>query len=331
MGHDLSMEQSCTLFSEIAQGKMSPIHIAALLLALKTKGESYHEIAGAAAGLLIHSRQAPPQSGSLLADICGTGGDGARTINISTAAAFVVACAGLKVVKHGNRSVSSQCGSADVLEACGFDLEASSKSAERCLDKHSIAFLHAPLFHRGLRHAGQTRKQLAIPTIFNLLGPLLNPYRPTHQLIGVYDPKYLESIAKAQLLLGSTAGLVLHGSGLDEFALHGPTQAIRYDTTGLHALSLSPEDLGLEACSLSELRGGDIASNAESLRSILRGIAPTPHLHAVAANAGLLLWIAGNSDSPKEGAKRALEILASGDPLDRLETTAIFSKRTPSS
>src|SRR4051812_28529735 len=224
-GHDLDRAESRTLFQTIVEGRLAEPLMAAAFVALRMRGETSEELIGAAIALRSAAR-AFPSPDYLFADSCGTGGDFSGSINVSTAAAFVAAACGLPVVKHGNRSFTSKCGSADVLEALGAKLDTSAEESRRILDETGFCFLLAPLYHPGIAHAGPVRRALKVRTIMNLLGPCLNPARPPVQLLGVADPRLLRPVAETLQALGVRRALVIHGSGLDEIALHGPTEAL---------------------------------------------------------------------------------------------------------
>jgi anthranilate phosphoribosyltransferase len=323
-GEHLSRAQAGDLFGELVSGGLDPVQISALLVGLRTKGEQPEEIAGAAQALR-DAAQPFPRPSYRFADSCGTGGDGAGTINISTGVALVAAEMGIPLAKHGNRSVSSSCGSADVLERLGVRIDAPVEVARRCLDEVGICFLFAPAYHSGLRHAMPVRRTLRIRTIMNLLGPLVNPARPSVQMAGVYDPRLCLPLARTLGLLGCEAALVVHGSGLDEVALHGPTVAALYRDGGVVELVIRPEHAGLDALPLGQLEGGDPRQNAESLTALLQGEGNAAQAAAVAINAGALAWIFGLVDDLREGTDLALEAIAAGGAFERLGRLARLS------
>ncbi len=310
-GRDLAPEEAEIAFAEVVAGQADPIQFGALLAALKTKGETAGELTGAARALLAAATPFP-RPDYAFADTCGAGGDHAGTINVSTAAAFVSAAAGLPVAKHGNRSVSSMCGSADVLEVLGARLDVSPAQSRAALDETGVCFLFAPLYHPGMKHAGPVRQALKIRTIMNMLGPLLNPARPDVQIMGVPEPRLIAPAASALHALGCPAALVVHGSGLDEIALHGPTRAARVTKDGVEDIELTPEQAGFTRAPLEALKGGAAEDNAALLRALFAGKGAEAHAQAVALNAGALLWIAGLEGSLKDGAGRALEAARSG-------------------
>lgn len=320
-GESLSRDASAALFARIVGGELSEIEIAAILVALRAKGETPDEIAGAARALRQAALRLPARPAGV-ADTCGTGGDGLGTVNVSTAAALVVAEAGVPVAKHGNRAISSRCGSADVLERCGVRIDAPPAVSTRTLDELNICFLFAPQYHAGMRHAMPVRRALGVRTIFNVLGPLANPAAPSWQVVGVYDPRLCVPVARTLGLLGCAAALVVHGAGLDEIALHGPTTAALLEGGEVRELELGPADFGLPEVGLEELRGGDGDANARWLQDLLAGAGARTHAAAVAANAGALLWVEGRAASLKEGAALASEIIASGRAAERLRRWA---------
>jgi anthranilate phosphoribosyltransferase len=248
----------------------------------------------------------------LYADCCGTGGDGSGLINVSTATAFVAAACGLPIAKHGNRSVSSRCGSADVLEAVGAKIELSPAKARQLLDKTGFCFLFAPAYHPGMKHAALVRRQLEVRTIMNLLGPCINPARPPVQLLGVADPKMLRRIALTLSAMGVEKALVVHGSGLDEIALHAETRAIRLSDGEMEELEITPEQAGLERAPLKVVTGGDVEENAARLKTLLAGAAQRAEEDIVVLNAAALLMTAGKAATLQEGAQIARDAVASG-------------------
>lgn len=318
LGESLSSEASQALFGALVAGQLKEAEIAALLVALKLKGETRAELIGAARALreaaLPFAR--PDYS---FADCCGTGGDGSGSINLSTAVAFVAAAAGLPVAKHGNRSVTSRCGSADVLEALGVRLEAEPEVSRSALDQIGICFLFAPQYHPGLRHAAPVRKALKVRTVMNMLGPCVNPARPDVQLLGVADTSLLEPVAETLAGLGVRDALVVHGSGLDEVALHGETAAILVRDGALLPMTLSPEEADIERTSAEALGGGEREENAERLRALLMGRGARADADAVALNTGALLMTASKAGSLKEGTDLARQAIASGEPYRRLQ------------
>jgi len=310
-GEDLTSEESEHLFERLVLGKLEPAEIAGMLIALRMKGETADEMIGAARAL---SAAALPfeRPDYLYADCCGTGGDGSGLINVSTATAFVAAGAGLPVAKHGNRSVSSRCGSADVLEAVGAKIEIPPAKARASLDETGFCFLFAPAYHPGMRHAGLVRRQLEVRTVMNLLGPCINPARPPVQLLGVADPKMLRRIAETLSAMGVEEALVVHGSGLDEVALHGETRAIRLSGESIEELEITPEQAGLERAALKVVTGGDVEENAARLKALLAGRGNSAEEDIVILNAAALLLTAGKATTLSEAAGLARDALNSG-------------------
>ena len=310
-GDDLSTEDSQHLFERLVLGRLEPAEIAGMLIALRMKGETAEEMIGAARALstAAESFERPEY---LFADCCGTGGDGSGLINVSTATAFVAAAAGLPIAKHGNRSISSRCGSADVLEVLGAKIDLPPNTARTLLDETGFCFLFAPAYHPGMKHAALVRRQLSVRTIMNLLGPCINPARPPVQLLGVADPRMLRRIAETLQAMGVREALVVHGSGLDEVALHGETLAVRLSGGEIDQFVMSPEDAGLERAPLSVVAGGDPAENAERLRNLLEGAASKAEADITVLNAAALLHTAGKATTLKDAADLAREVLLSG-------------------
>lgn len=310
-GEDLTIEDSLHLFERLVLGRLEPAEIAGMLIALRMKGETAEEMIGAAHAL-SDAAQAFERPGYLYADCCGTGGDGSGLINVSTATAFVAAACGLPVAKHGNRSVSSQCGSADVLEALGAKIDVDAAKARMLLDRIGFCFLFAPAYHPGMKHAALVRRQLSVRTVMNLLGPCVNPARPPVQLLGVADPAKLGQIARVLDAMGVERALVVHGDGLDEVALHGPTRAVQLDHGRFTEIEITPEAAGLERAPLHVVTGGDPAENAARLRALFGGRGGTAERDIVILNSAALLMTAGIVGDLRTGADRAREALASG-------------------
>ncbi len=304
-------------FGEIMDGKASAVGIAALLVALQTKGETVGEIVAAARALRARARTAPLPDPRTL-DTCGTGGDGARTFNISTAAAFVVAGAGVPVAKHGNRAASSRSGSIDVLEALGVRVDLPVERAACVLREVGIASFYAREAHPAMRFVAPVREELRIRTLMNCLGPLLNPVGARYQLVGVYAAALLEPLAEALGELGAKRALVVHGcDGLDELTITGPSDAVLYDGGRLQALRIEPTRLGLPLASADALAGGDVATNARIVRAVLEG-EPGPRRDVVALNAAAALWVVGAADDLAAGLAQARESIDSGAARERL-------------
>jgi anthranilate phosphoribosyltransferase len=310
-GENLPAEDSEHLFERLVLGKLEPAEIAGMLIALRMKGETAEEMIGAARAL---SAAALPfdRPDYLYADCCGTGGDGSGLINVSTTTAFVAAACGLPIAKHGNRSVSSRCGSADVLEALGAKIDIGPERARALLDETGFCFLFAPAYHPGMKHAALVRRQLQVRTVMNLLGPCINPARPPVQLLGVADPKMLRRVAQTLAAMGVRDALVVHGSGLDEVALHGDTRAIRLSGGEIEELEITPEEAGLERAPLNVVTGGDVEENAARLQALLGGRGNRAEEDIVILNTAALLRTAGLVSTLLEGAALARDALASG-------------------
>lgn len=317
-GQDLSFEQSSYSFQEVLKGEVELPVVAALLAALKTKGETVEEIAGAAAALRQQAQYFPPSAYSL-SDCCGTGGDGLNTINVSTLVAIIAACAGVKIVKHGNRSVSSKCGSADLMEQLGVTIDLTAEQSKRLLDEVNFCFLYAPDYHQGVKHVMPVRRALKTRTIFNLIGPLANPALPDIQLLGVYDEQYLEPFAKILDLLGTKKALIVHGCGLDEIAVHGPTKAVKLEHGRIEKVELSAADFSAQQHDLSAIQVTEGVDNKTAALELLRGQAPAAHIDMVAVNCSALLVLNGLASDYKEGYMIAKDIIQSGKGYQHLE------------
>lgn len=317
-GEDLSRERARSIFSAVMAGEVSEVQLTALLVGLKAKRETPDEVAGAAEAMRAAALNLDT-GGLTVADSCGTGGDGAHTLNLSTATAFVAAAGGMTIAKHGNRSISSKCGSADVLEQLGVRIDAPPEVSRRCLEQAGVCFLFAPQYHAGVRHAMPVRRALGVRTIFNLLGPLANPALPTVQLMGVYDAARCETLARTLGKLGCEHALVVNGDGLDEIALHAETRAAHLQNGEVTMEVLTPESVGLSPRPLDALRGGDPKDNARWLAALLAGEGEPAHAEAVAINAGALLWLGGVADDHRRGTELALSLIAAGKPAERLE------------
>jgi len=310
-GEDLSAADSEHLFERLVLGRLEPAETAGMLIALRMKGETAEEMIGAARGLFAAAKPFD-RPDYLFADCCGTGGDGSSLINVSTAVAFVAAAAGLPVAKHGNRSISSKCGSADVLEALGAKIELDPERARAILDETGFCFLFAPAYHPGMKHAALVRRQLQVRTVMNLLGPCVNPARPPVQLLGVADPKMLRRIAQTLDAMGVQEALVVHGSGLDEVALHAETRAMRLSDGEITEITMTPDDAGLERAPLTGVTGADVGENAARFRALLDGGGNRAEQDITILNAAALLWTAGLAGRLREAADRARDALTSG-------------------
>ncbi|MEA1015629.1 anthranilate phosphoribosyltransferase [Sphingosinicella sp. LY1275] len=317
-GHSLGEAEAHSLFEALVDGRLDDPTMAAMLIALRLKGETAPELTGAARAL--RAADAPfPRPDYLFADTCGTGGDGSGSINVSTAAAFVAAACGLPVAKHGNRSITSRCGSADVLEQLGARLDIPAGTARRALDETGICFLLAPLYHPGLKHAGPVRRALKVRTIMNILGPCVNPAEPQVQLLGVADPRMIAPVAETLAALGVGRALVVHGAGLDEIALHGESEAILLADGAMRSLRLSPEQAGLQRRPLATIKGAGPEENAARLSALLKGEGAAAETEVVALNAGALLMTAGLAADLGGGVALALDAIRSGTPSRHLK------------
>jgi anthranilate phosphoribosyltransferase len=314
---DLTREEAAAAMTEIMEGRASEAQMGGLLVGLAMKGERPAEIVGFATAMRQHARQVAQHADVF--DTCGTGGDRSGTFNISSCAALVLASAGVRVAKHGNRSVSSQSGSADVFEALGVNVTAPPATVERCLEEAGIAFFFAPTFHPSMRHAGPVRAALGVRTAFNLLGPLTNPAGATRQLVGVPRPELTELLARALMLLGSTRAWVVHGAdGIDEISTCGYTKVSECWNGTVKTFYVHPTDFGIAKASPDALKGGNAATNAGIVRGVLSG-APGPARDIVLLNAGAALFIAGIAASVEDGMQRAAASLDRGDTLRTLE------------
>ncbi len=331
---DLTREQARAVMEELLAGSVPDPDIMAFLVALRDKGEKAPELVGFAEVMRARAGEGLRQagvdldalaSGEPLLDTCGTGGDGQGTINVSTAAALVVAAAGVRVAKHGNRSISSRCGSADVLEALGVALDIPHERIPECLEKVGIVFLFAPKLHLAMKHVMNARRALKTKTVFNLLGPLTNPLRASVQLVGIYDRARTEMMARALAAVGTRRAFVVAGhDGIDEITTTGPTQVSETNGESFATREISPEDFGLRRAPAEALRGGDPAANAQTLRRILEGeLGPLRDL--VLANASAALVLAGQAADFLEGVARAATVLDSGAALGKLQALARYT------
>ncbi len=312
----MSQQESQQLFSAIVRGELEPSQLAAALISMKVRGERPEEIAGAAKALLDDA-QPFPRPDYPFADIVGTGGDGTNSINISTASAFVAAACGAKIAKHGNRSVSSRSGSSDLLAAFGIRLDLPAEEARKALDDLGVCFLFAPQYHTGFRHAMPVRQQLKTRTLFNVLGPLINPARPPLALIGVYSPELVLPIAETLRVLGYQRAAVVHGGGMDEVAIHAPTHVAELNNGEISSYQLTPQSFGLETYPLEALLGGTPEENRDILARLLQGKGEPAHAAAVAANVALLLKLFGHEDL-RQNARQALDMINSGQAYERV-------------
>jgi anthranilate phosphoribosyltransferase len=323
-GHALSEAEAEAAFDILMTGEATPAQIAGLLMALRVRGETVAEITGAVRAMRARMSRVSAPEGAI--DVCGTGGDAAGTLNISTAVAFVVAGAGVPVAKHGNRAVSSRSGAADVLAALGVNLDAPFPVLEQALRRVGVAFLLAPRHHAAMRHVAGPRAELGVRTIFNLLGPLSNPAGVSRQLMGVFSRAWLRPLAETLGRLGAERAWVVHGSdGLDELTVTGPSQVAAWEEGRVREFTISPEDAGLAIGSPAALKGGDAAENAAALRAVLDGIGG-PYRNAVLLNAAAALVIAGRAGTLREGAEIAARAIDEGAAKAALEALVAITR-----
>lgn len=315
-GRHLSRMDAQRAFQIVMSGGATPAQIAALLMGLRMKGETVAEITGAAE--VLRARMETVDASQPIIDVCGTGGDGTGTLNVSTAVAFVVAGCGVAVAKHGNKSVSSRSGSADVFAELGVNIQADKASAARALAEANICFLFAPLYHKAMRLVSPVRQELAMRTIFNLLGPLANPARPQRQLMGVYDRSLLRPLARVLQGLGSESAWVVHGSdGTDELTITGVSYVAQLRHGELREFEVSPQDAGLEVADAEALRGSSPQNNARELSLLLSG-KKSPYRDMVLLNAAAALVVAGRAQNVRQGAQLAAEAVDNGRAREAL-------------
>lgn len=323
---DLTYDEAYTVMNEIMSGETSPTQNAAFLAALSTKSttaETIDEIAGCAAAMREHAARAEHHMDVM--EIVGTGGDGAHSFNISTTSALVAAAGGITVAKHGNRAASSQCGTADCLEALGVNINLSPEKCVELLEKVGICFFFAQKYHTSMKYVGSIRKELGIRTVFNILGPLTNPASPSMQLLGVYDRSLVEPLARVLTSLGVKKGMVVYGTDkLDEISVSAPTFICEFDRGNYRSYTVFPEDFGFSTCKKQELAGGTPKENAAITLSILKGKKGSKR-NAVLMNAGAALYIGGKAKDLAEGAVLAAELIDSGAALAKLEAFRTLS------
>ncbi|MCR5833524.1 MAG: anthranilate phosphoribosyltransferase [Selenomonadaceae bacterium] len=324
---DLSYDEAFSVMNEIMSGETTPTQNAAFLSALSTKSagaETTDEIAGCAAAMRSHATAV--ETGMDLFEIVGTGGDNAQSFNISTTSAIIAAAGGMKVAKHGNRAASSKCGAADCLEALGVNINQSPEKCRELLDKVGICFFFAQKYHSSMKYVGAIRRELGFRTVFNILGPLTNPGKPSRQILGVYAEYLVAPLAQVLINLGIKRGMVVYGCDkLDEISLSAPTLICEINDGWFKNFTIKPEDFGFARCTKEDLRGGDPADNAEITRAILRG----EHGHkrnAVLLNAGASLYVGGKADSFKSGVALAAELIDSGKAMETLEKFIAMSQ-----
>ena len=323
-GKSLTTDEAASVMEEIMRGEVTPAQFGTFVTALRLKGETVDEIVGMAK--TMRANAVPVTVAEPVVDTCGTGGDASGTFNISTAAAFVAAGAGLKVAKHGNRAVSSHCGSTDVLEALGVKIDLGAQQVKKCLEEVGIGFMFAPVFHPAMKYAAAPRREIGIRTVFNVIGPLTNPAGARAQVLGVADGLLVEKLASVLKGLGCHHALVVHGEdGLDEITITAKTMASELKDGLISNYSISPEDLGLPRANLDELRCGTTDENATLLRKILTG-APGPQRNVVLANAGAVLLVGDRVKTLGEGVALAKEVIDGGQALKKLEELIKFSQ-----
>lgn len=325
---DLTYDEAYAVMNEIMSGETTPTQNAAFLSALSTKSaraETTDEIAGCAAAMREHATQV--ETGMDIFEIVGTGGDNAGSFNISTTSALVAAAGGMKVAKHGNRAASSLCGTADCLEALGVNINQSPERCVELLKEAGMCFFFAQKYHTSMKYVGAIRKELGFRTVFNILGPLTNPGKPSMQLLGVYDEYLVMPLTQVLISLGVKRGMVVYGQDkLDEISMSAPTTVCEIKDGWYRKTVITPEDFGLQRCSKEDLKGGTPAENAEITRAILKG-EKGPKRDAVLMNAGASLYIGGKADSMAEGIKLAAELIDSGKAYETLEKVIEVSNR----
>lgn len=322
-GLDLTSEEAKAGMTEIMSGQASPVQIAAFLVAMRMKGETPEEVTEFARVMRQHVRSVSPRARPLV-DTCGTGGDAIKTFNVSTCAALVAAGAGVAIAKHGNRSVTSKCGSADVLEALGIRFDLSPEEAAQCIDNIGLGFMFAPSYHPAMKYAGPVRRELGLRTMFNMLGPLTNPAGADAQVLGVYSPELTELHASVLRNLGSQRAYVVHGvGGLDELSTFGETRVTELKEGEIRTYNVAPEDFGLERAAPEDLQGGTPEENAQLLVDILGG-KEGPARDIVILNAAAAIAAGGKADTLREGLAVAADSVASGAARSKLQALQAF-------
>jgi len=324
-GKDLTQSEMADMMNTVLTGKATEAQIGAMMAALATKGETFEELAGAAGAMRQNARRIQAM-GSPVVDTCGTGGDGAHTFNISTTTAFVVAGAGVTVAKHGNRSVSSKCGSADVLEALGVKLDTPPEIVEEAIQEVGIGFMFAPLYHSAMKYAIKPRQELGIRSIFNMLGPLTNPAAAGCQLLGVFAPQLTEMFAQALKLLGGQSAMVVHGhDGLDEISVCAPTRVSELKAGMVRTYDIDPVPYFGQLADPEEMAGGDAEENAAITREILSGAAGARR-NVVLINAGAALQAAGKADDLRAGIEMAAAVIDDGKATEKLDALVQYTQ-----
>jgi len=316
-GTDLSRDEAAQSMSEIMSGEATPAQIASFVTALHMKGETVDEITGCAETMREKAASVNCSKRPLV-DCVGTGGDGSGTFNISTAAAIVVAAAGATVAKHGNRAASSRCGSADVLEELGVRIDLPPEKVEECLEQAGIGFMFAPVFHQSMKHAAGPRREMGIRTIFNMVGPVTNPAGADCLLMGIFSAELTEPMASVLGNLGAERAFVVHGDGLDEVTITGPTRVSELSDGEVKTYEITPEEIGVGTSTKDDLKGGDVRKNATIIMDVLHGEKGPPR-EIVVANAGACLVVAGLAPDFRDGAALARDTIDSGRAMDKLE------------
>ena len=326
---NLSREESAQVFNLIMTGETTDAQIGAFLAAMRVKGETAEELAGAAETMRSLSSKVPLTSTEKLVDTCGTGGSGLKLFNISTAAAFVASASGALVAKHGNRKMTSFCGSADVLEAAGIKLELTPEQIADCINQIGIGFMFAPAHHSAMRYAGPVRQELSIRTMMNILGPMTNPAQAKRQVIGVFAREWQEKIARVLQMLGSVHALVVHSEGLDEIRLDAPTHVVELKDDTITEYTISPRDFGIAEATPEELQKLSADSVSKSLELVKESLSQPDSLAAniVALNAGAAIYASGVTDDLKSGVSAAQIIIAEKSGLAKLEELALLSSK----
>jgi anthranilate phosphoribosyltransferase len=325
-GKDLTQEDARAASRAVFEGA-TEAQIGALLAALRAKGETEAEIAGFAEGMREAARTIDPDREPLV-DTCGTGGDDYDTINVSTTSAIVAAGAGVPIAKHGNYSVSSSSGSADVLEEVGVQIDAEPPAVEDAIERDGIGFMLAPVFHPAMKAVIGPRKELGMRTVFNVLGPLTNPAGADAQVVGVYDPDLVPVLADALSRMGVERALVVHGAGTDEIAIHGETVVAEVDGDDVEEYTIEPADIGLDEYDIADIAGGTPEENAADMRGIVEGDVTGAKRDVILANAGAAIYVAGEADSVKAGVDAAREAIESGDAAAKLERLCAQNRPT---
>jgi anthranilate phosphoribosyltransferase len=326
-GKDLTLQETTDVMDEIMSGNATDAQIAAFLVALRLKGETIDEIAACAKVMREKASRIKPKKQKQLIDVVGTGGDKSGTFNISTAAAFVTAGAGIPVAKHGNKGVSSKSGSADVLKALGINIDLEPKQVEQCIDEVGIGYMFAPKFHSAMKYAIGPRKELGIRTVFNILGPLTNPAEAPYELMGVFSEELVEPLAEVLGKLGCKHALVVHGNGLDEITIEAPTKVAEYKDNHLTTYEINPTDFGIKLASLDEIKGNTPEDNAKIILDILNNKEKGPKRNVVLLNAGAAIYIAGKADNIQEGIDLAKDSIDSGKALEKLNNLKVWTNK----